>query len=237
MQTQPKLNLSDRGGAAAKPRMSVKTLVSLAMLCAISLVVSYLCTLFPHVAGFLKFDLKDTVIAIGGFLFGPLAAFAVSVITSLIEMITMSSTGPIGMIMNILATSAFVCPAAYFYKKKHTMAGAVTGLTVGVVLLTIVMILWNYLITPIYMNVPRTVVVGMLIPVFLPFNLLKGAVNAALVVLLYKPVVGALRKAHLVPESRSAGGAKRRMGAGHVIVAAIVLITLVLITLVFMGVL
>ena len=66
MQTQPELNLSDHGGAAAKPRMSVKTLVYLAMLCAISLVVSYLCTLFPHVAGFLKFDLKDTVIAIGG---------------------------------------------------------------------------------------------------------------------------------------------------------------------------
>ena len=235
MQTQPELH---RKPSQTKSRISTRTVVTMAMLCAISLVVSYLCSFFPHVAGILKFDLKDTVIVIGGFLLGPVPAFLIAVVSSLIEMFTMGTTGPIGMVMNILSTSAFVCPAAYFYKKKHTMSGALTGLVISVVLLTGVMILWNYLITPIYMNVPRPVVVGMLIPVFLPFNLLKGGVNAVLTILLYKPVVTALRKAHLAPASHPANVAApaRRMGAGHVLVAAIVLVTLVVLTLVLMGV-
>ena len=38
------------------------------------------------------------------------------------------------------------------------------------------MLLWNYLITPIYMGMDREeIVVPMLIPVFLPFNLVKAA--------------------------------------------------------------
>ena len=234
MQTQPEL--TSRSSSA--PRMSTRTLVSMAMLCAISIVVSYLCAFFPHVAGFLKFDLKDTVIAIGAFLFGPVPAFFIAVIEALIEMVTMSSTGPIGMIMNILSTVAFVCPAAYFYKKKHTFSGAVLGLVISTVLLTVVMILWNFLITPIYMNVPRDVVTAMIPTVFLPFNLLKGAVNAVLVLLLYKPVVTALRKARLAPESHPAAGASpRRMSVGRVLLVIVILATLTLLVLVLMGVL
>jgi riboflavin transporter FmnP len=59
------------------------------------------------------------------------------------------------------------------------------------------MILWNYLITPMYMGVPREAVVEMLVPVFLPFNLIKGGANAALTLLLYKPVIYALKRMKL----------------------------------------
>ena len=69
--------------------------------------------------------------------------------------------------------------------------------------MTGVMLLWNYLITPLYMNVPRDVVVAMLPTAFLPFNLVKALMNGALTMLLYKPVVTALRKARLVPEHES----------------------------------
>ena len=42
-----------------------------------------------------------------------------------------------------------------------------------------VMLLWNYLIALIYMGYPREAVVQLLLPAFLPFNLLKGGLNAA----------------------------------------------------------
>ena len=103
MQTQPELH---RNPSQTKSRISTRTVVTMAMLCAISLVVSYLCTFFPHVAGILKFDLKDTVIVIGGFLLGPVPAFFIAVVSSFIEMFTMSGTGPIGMIMLQLAKQA-----------------------------------------------------------------------------------------------------------------------------------
>lgn len=61
-----------------------------------------------------------------------------------------------------------------------------------------IMLLWNYLITLIYMGYPREAVVQLLLPAFLPFNLLKGGLNATFTFLLYKPVVHALSKTGLV---------------------------------------
>ena len=64
-----------------------------------------------------------------------------------------------------------------------------------------VMIAWNYLLTPLYMGTPRADVAEMLLPVFLPFNLLKGILNSAIILLLYRPTVQGLRSAKLFPKS------------------------------------
>lgn len=188
---------------ARQSRTNVKALTSIAMLTAISYAVMVLSKMIPPLLGFLQLDLKDTVITIGGFVFGPMAAALISVIVAAVEFFTVSHTGPIGLIMNVLATCAFCCTAAYVYKKKHTHKGAVLGLSLGTVILTIVMLLWNYLITPFYQGVPREVVAGMLPTVFLPFNVVKGGLNMALILVIYKPVVTALRKIHMLPASTS----------------------------------
>ena len=124
-------------------------------------------------------------------------------------MVTVGSTGLWGLLMNVLSTCAFVCTAAYFYQRNKTIKNAVIGLVVGVLLMTAVMLLWNWLITPIYMGQPREFVATLLIPYFLPFNLIKGGINATLTILLYKPVVTALRKAKLVKPS--SGSSRARM--------------------------
>ena len=176
---------------------------------------------------FLKYEPKDVVISIGGFLYGPLASAVIALIVSLIEMVTISSTGWIGLLMNVLSSAAFACVAALIYQKKRTLRGAVIGLLSGVVLMTIAMLLWNYLITPIYMGYPRAAVAAMLPTVFLPFNLLKGGLNAALTMLVYKPVVNALRKAHLAPELPSDSPKTGKINWGVTLVAALVLVTLI----------
>ena len=220
-------------------RLDVRTIVCTGMLCAISYVVMFLSkTIFAPltVAGFLTFDMKDVIIAIGGFLYGPLNALCISVVTSLIEMVTVSETGPIGLLMNVLSTIAFVCPAAFIYKRRQTLSAAVIGLVVGGLLMSGIMLLWNYLITPLYMNVPRDVVVAMLPTAFLPFNLVKALMNGALTMLLYKPVVTALRKARLAPEHESTAQVQKRRTMGVSIVAIILLATAVLLGLVLAGV-
>lgn len=196
----------------SKPAVDTRTLVCTAMLCAVAYVVMYLSKSifsFMAVAGFLKFDLKDVVIAIGGFLFGPLNVLWVSTVVSFIEMVTVSTTGPWGLLMNIISTCSFLCPAAYLYKKHRTVQWAVLGLCIGGVFMTATMMLWNYLVTPIYQGMPREAIADMLLPVFLPFNLTKGLMNGALTMLLYKPVVVALRKAGLAPESQGSGSGKK----------------------------
>ena len=213
----------------SKP-IKTRDLTILALLAAVSYVVMYLSKLIPiHILGFLSFDLKDVIICIAGFLFGPLAAAGVSVVVSLIEMVTVGSTGLWGLLMNVLSTCAFVCAAAYFYQRNKTIKNAVIGLVVGVLLMTAVMLVWNWLITPIYMGQPREFVATLLIPYFLPFNLIKGGINATLTMLLYKPIVNALRKAKLVEPSGGKGG-KSKLGVA--IVAAVLLVTFILLALV-----
>ncbi|MBQ6312350.1 MAG: ECF transporter S component [Lachnospiraceae bacterium] len=206
-------------------KFSSKTLVSMAMLCAIAFIAKWISNFLPTVQGFLSFDLKDVVIAIGGFILGPLQAALIALIVSLIEMITISSTGPIGLVMNLLSSCSFACIAAAIYRRNKNMKSAVTGLACGVVCMTVIMLLWNWLITPLYMGVPRSVVAGMLMTVFLPFNLAKGGINATLTMVLYKPVVTALRKAGLVAQS-DAG--KRTTKWGVLAVSLVLLVTFIL---------
>ena len=221
----------------SRSRMNLRTLSSLGMLTAVAYVVMYLSKMLPQVAGFLQLDLKDTVICIGGFLFGPVASAVISLVVALVEMFSVSDTGPIGMVMNVLATCSFCCTAAFVYKKMHTKKGAVLGLFLGVVALTVVMLLWNYLITPLYMGVERDVVKDMLVPIILPFNLVKGGLNMALILVLYKPVVTALRKARLVPESQTILQNKGKVNAGFLLFSIALLATFVTIALVMMGIL
>lgn len=209
----------------------VRTMVSLAMLTAITYVVMCLSKFLPQVLGFLQFDLKNVVICIGGFIFGPMAAAAVAVVVAVIEMFTVSDTAFWGCIMNAIGACAFCCTASFIYKKKHSMSGAVIGLAVGTLFCTAVMLVWNYLITPLYMKgVTRDQVVAMLIPIFLPFNLVKGGMNMAVTLLLYKPVVGALRAAHLVAPSENTQ--KGKLNVGMLLFALMLLVTFVLLMLV-----
>ena len=219
-------------------RTSVKTLTSLAMLTAIAYVVMILSKSLPQVSGFLQLDLKDTVICIGGFVYGPLAAAVISIVVAVVEMFTYSDTGPIGCIMNMLATASFCCTASFVYKKVHTKKGAVLGLALAVVVLVAVMLLWNYLITPLYMtNFSRAEIAGMLPTIFLPFNLVKGGLNMAAILLLYKPVVTALRKAKLVPPSQTIVGSGGKVNAGLLLFALALLATCVTMALVMMDIL
>jgi len=217
-----------------KSSIGIKQIVTIGMLCAVAYAVMALSKLIPvNVAGFLTFDFKDVIIAICGFLFGPVPAIIVSIIVSFIEMLTISSTGPIGLLMNVISTCAFVCPAALFYRSRRKFSGAVIGMIIGTLSMTAVMLLWNWLITPLYMGVPRPAVVAMLLPVFLPFNLLKGAINAAVTILLYKPIVTALRKARLVGEGGGSSAPKKGLSVGVTLISLFVLASLALVVLVW----
>jgi riboflavin transporter FmnP len=222
--------------SAAAPRITgTKLWVNLAMFSAVSLVVTYLSKLIPiSVLGFLHFDFKDAIIVISGFLFGFLPAAAVTVVVSFIEMLTMSSTGPIGMLMNVIASAAFACPAAFIYNRNRSMKGAIIGLVTGVVCMTVMMLLWNYLITPLYMETPREVIASMLVPVFLPFNLIKGGLNLALTLIIYKPLANVLRRANLVEAGNTESASTRHIGS--IIVGVILLVSFALLALVIAGV-
>ncbi len=194
----------------------------------------------------LKYDPKDVIIIFGGLLYGPMASFAVSVVVSLVEMFTVSDTGIIGFAMNVLSTCTFACTAAWVYSRRRTIGGAVLGLVAGVLLMTAAMLAWNYVLTPLYMNQPREDVAALLMPVFLPFNLFKGSLNAMLTLLLYKPAVKALRRAHLIaepvaapadPADLNAAASKKANIGGMLTAVAVLAVACVVLLLVMKGLL
>ena len=211
---------------------NTRKLVLLAMLSAVAFLLVALIRI--PVVLFLSYEPKDVIITVGGFLLGPMASLVVSAVVALIEMVTISSTGPIGGLMNLISSACFTCTAAYVYKKKHSIGGAVMGLVLGSVVMVGSMLLWNWLITPLYMTgTSRTDIAAMLVPVFLPFNALKAGFNSALTLMLYKPLVSALRKTGLIP-TPSDRPASTKWGA--YLLGGALLITCVVLLLVIRGI-
>jgi len=137
--------------------------------------------------------------------------------------------------MNIIQTCSFAGTASFIYKSKRTITRAIIGLIAGWLLTTAVMLLWNYFITPIYMGLPREAVAKLLIPAFLPFNLLKGGLNAAITMLLYKPIKKALYKSRLMSGSEKTAVTAGKVNIGTMLVSCFIIITCVLLILVFQG--
>ncbi|MCL2408769.1 MAG: ECF transporter S component [Oscillospiraceae bacterium] len=216
-------------------RWDTKKLTVLAMLTALAFLVALI--RIPTGLFILRYEAKDVVIVIGGFLFGPLAVVAMSVVLSLLEMLLLSDTGWFGFMMNVIATCSFAGTAAVIYKFRRTLGGAAIALAAGIVVNVPVMLLWNYLIVPIFTpHIAREQVVGMLVPVFLPFNLIKGGLNAALTMIVYKPIRTALDKSRLLPVSANSTAKSAKLNIGALIVSVFVLITCVLLILTWRGV-
>ena len=211
-------------------RKRLRTMITLALFAALAYALTALIRIPVVDPGFtLSYEPKDIIIVIAGFIYGPLPAAAIVIIDSLLEMITISTTGPWGFLMNVIASLSFVLPAVLIYKRRRTIKGAIIGLASSVILTVVMMMLWNLIVTPIYTGAPRAVIAGMLLTVFLPFNLLKCVINALFAILLYKPVSRALRAAKVLEEPSSAPGKQKMLVpviAGILLVAAIALTVL-----------
>jgi len=206
--------LSNTSGQEAQNKhttklLNIRTLCVLAMMSALAFLLAAFVR-FPFVSAvpFLRYDPKDIVIVIAGFIFGPLAAFIVTVVVSLMQYATTSFTGHIGLFMNIVSSTAFCCTAALIYKKKRTFSGAVLGLIIAGIFATAVMMMWNYIISPHFMNITREQIVRLLIPGFLPFNLVSNGLNIIFSLLLYKRVKGVLKGMRMMPQLDEAGDSK-----------------------------
>ena len=178
----------------------IKKLAVMAMLVALSIVLVALVhfPIFAPVA-FLEYDPADIPILIGTFAYGPLAGVALTVAVSVIQGLTVSAqSGVMGIAMHIFATTTLVLVAGTIYKIRHTRSGAVIALAAGVLAMTAAMMVFNHFITPYFITpdiadtaavaANREFVKTLLVPVIIPFNLIKAGVNGLVTFLVYKTV-------------------------------------------------
>ena len=171
-------------------QLTTRKLTVMAMLIAISIVLVYLVhfPIFPA-APFLEYDPADIPILIGTFAFGPVAGIILTVVASAIQALTVSAqSGLYGFLMHVISTSALCVTAGILYKRKHTRMGAAFSLLCGTLAMGLVMMAANHFITPYFMGVPTSVVDSMLLPVMLPFNLIKAGINSIITFFVYKTV-------------------------------------------------
>ena len=158
-------------------------LVKMGAMAAISVALVYLIhfPIFPAVA-FLEYDPADIPILIGTFAFGPLAGLALTVVTSVIQGLTVSSgSGLYGILMHVIATGVLVIVSGSIYSRKKTKTMAV------------VMMGANIVITPLFMGVSAEAVWS-LMPFIVGFNLIKAGINGGVTFILYKRIANFLRR-------------------------------------------
>ena len=183
-------------------KKQIKRMVTMGILSALSIVLVFFIhpSVFPPPMNFLQYDPADIPILICTFIYGPIPGLIMTIVVSVIQGITVSvQSGWIGIIMHILSTGTFVLVAGYIYKLRQNMTFAAIGLATGVISSAIIMIGCNLIFVPLFMTISLpngaqmkvTIeqVVENLIPYFIPFNLLKSGINAAIAFILYKPII------------------------------------------------
>ncbi|MBQ0083475.1 MAG: ECF transporter S component [Clostridiales bacterium] len=159
---------------------------------------------------FIKFDFSELPALITAFAFGPLYGAAVCLIKNLLHLFITSTAG-VGELANFLLGVCFTVPAGIIYKYKKTRKGALVASVSGSAAMAVMSVLVNYfIIYPIYAEIllPKEAILGMyqailpsvdnlfeaLVIFNMPFNFVKGMVDAIICFLIYKKLSPILKK-------------------------------------------
>lgn len=200
-------------------KINTKKMICIAMMSAIAIVVYYLDFPVPLMPSFIKLDLSNVVSLFAGFTLGPASGVIVCLIKNVIHLVIkgFGTTMGIGDIFDFVTSAVFALSAGLVYRKIHTKKGAVIGCIVGTAAYTLISLPLNYFIVyPIYAKafggmeaiisaynaiLPGTDNLFSALCIFnLPFTLIKGILCSLVTILIYKPLITALRKTRLVEE-------------------------------------
>ncbi len=185
-------------------KVDIKKISVAAIITALAFVITMFTAAFK--VQFLSLDLKDAVLSIIALLFGPYYGFISVIVISLLEFITISTTGWYGLVMNIISSGTFAIVIGFIYRYKRSFVGAIIAAVCTVIAVTAVMLFANIYITPFYlelMGAPRSMAIELLPTLLLPFNLCKSTLNCSLMLIIYKPLTSALKRLGLVKSSET----------------------------------
>ncbi len=173
----------------------LKKITVTALFCALAFLMTFV---FRFKVSFLTFDFKDAIISIISLLYGPVFGIVSAGLVAIFEFLSVSDTGVYGLIMNFISSGCFALICGAVYKFKRNFGGAIISVVASVIGVTAVMLLANIFITPFYMGVERAEVIALIPILLLPFNLCKSIINAAVLLIIYKPITNTLKKTKLV---------------------------------------
>lgn len=178
-----------------KKKLRLRSMIAIAMLSSISFVLMLFNFPLPPFPAFLQVDFSEVPAIIAAITMGPVAGILVELLKNVLDwLFSGSPTGvPVGHMANFATGVLFILPVWWVYHRLSTAKGMTTGLILGTLSMAVGMSLLNYvLFLPLYvkfMNFPvmsgeelyQMIVLGIL-----PFNLLKGIILAAIILLLFR---------------------------------------------------
>ena len=196
-------------------KINVRNMVQIAMLAAIATVLMLFEIPLWFAPSFYEIDLSDVAVLIGTFSMGPLAGAIIELVKILLNLFVNGTiTAGVGEFANFLIGCALCVPAGIIYRRNKTRNGAVVGLLIGVLTMTLAGCLLNaYVLLPTYavvFGMPISALVDMgkavnpsitslttfVLFAVAPFNLLKGFIVSFITILLYKKVSPILHQSH-----------------------------------------
>ncbi|KGG81225.1 ECF transporter S component [Caloranaerobacter azorensis] len=192
---------------AIRERLNTRMLTKISVLSVLSFLIMYIEVPLWFTPEFLKIDLSDIPALIGAFALGPMAGVMIEFVKNILHLVIKgTSTMGVGELANFLVGSALVYTAGYIYFKNKTFKGAILGMVIGTVMMTLIASLSNYyFLIPFYAKlfgapVDAFVEMGAKVNKFVadyktfilfaivPFNLLKGVIVSLATILLYKRI-------------------------------------------------
>ena len=132
--------------------LTVKNLVTIAVLAAVAAVLMYLEFPLWFAPPFYEMDFSEIPVLVGAFSMGPAAGFIIEALKIVLKLLLKGSTTMgVGDWANLLIGCALVIPASMIYMKNRTKKGAIIGLIVGTLTMAIVGCFLNaYVLLPTY---------------------------------------------------------------------------------------
>ena len=166
-------------------RWSTKQLVTMALMGAIAILLSFIEFPIMPAASFLKLDIALVPAAVVGFAYGAGPGILVGIVYAVAHAAIDGNW--VGAIMNIIVTIAFIAPSAIMYKRFHTFKGAIVSLAVGAIVVIAISGPANMLIDPLLYGVPMEVIMEFM-PFIIGFNVIKSVLIAVLTGVVYKSI-------------------------------------------------
>jgi riboflavin transporter FmnP len=161
-------------------KVPIYKLVFLAMTAALSFVLMWFGFPIIPIAPYLKFEPSDVPLMIATVTYGPTAGVLALTVKSLMYFL-LHGGSIFGIIMNFFASATFLLVISYVNKKMNFAVA--TG--AGSIAMALVMIPLNMIIVPLEFGVAFEQVWALILPVYIPFNLIKGILNTVFFVLIW----------------------------------------------------
>ncbi len=202
-----------KSDVSLEQRSNAKVVAKVGVLAAVAAVLMMLEFPLWFTPGFYELDFSEVPVLLGTFAMGPGAGAMIELVKILINFVLRGSdTGGVGEFANFLIGCSLIIPAGFIYKRNKTFKNAILGMIVGTMTLAVVGAFLNYyLLLPLFSNIygaPIQAFIDMgnavnsaivdlktlVLYAVVPFNLFKGIVVSAMVLLVYKKVSPILHK-------------------------------------------